>query len=205
MIKTIIFVLLSYLIGAFPTGYILVKLFKKQDIRDYGSRNIGFSNVLRSFGLLLGSVVLLIDIGKAFLVTYYFPPLFPMESLYRLILGVCALLGNIFTPFLGFKGGKGVATGLGVALAISPLSILCALLGFVITVALTRYISLGSLVGVVVYIFCTLVFYPPSKNNMYPFIFSLLLFIMVSVRHSTNIKRLIQGKESKIGQRKKSN
>jgi glycerol-3-phosphate acyltransferase PlsY len=199
MVFNTVLVLASFLIGGIPTGYLIVQLFKSRDIRDYGSGNIGFSNVWRTEGLVLGLLVLAIDVGKAFTVTYFFSFFFVQTSLFRLILGIAVILGNIFTPFLKFRGGKGVATSLGVAIALNPYASLCALVVFVITVKLSRYMSLGSLIAVFVYTLASFIFYATGYSDIYTVVFAALIFVAIVVRHISNIKRLIHGQENKIG------
>ncbi len=203
MLKIVYLIIISYLIGCIPTGYLLVRIAKKEDIRKHGSGNIGFTNVLRTAGIFLGITVLVIDICKAFFATYYFSSLVELKLLYGPIFGITIILGNIFNPFLQFKGGKGVATGVGVALAISPLSVLCSVSAFAIVVVLTRYVSLGSLTGATVFTLCNILFYFIKGMDIYTVIFSILLFLAVVIKHISNIKRLILGEERKIGKRAK--
>jgi len=201
ILKIILLFIFSFLIGGIPTGYIIVKVFKKKDIRQFGSGNIGFANVLRTAGVLMGVVVLLIDTGKAYLATYYFSNFLEPVTLYRLIFGLTVILGNIFNPFLKFKGGKGVAAGLGVALTISPIGVIFSIIMFLIILMIFRYMSLGSITAVATFLICNIVFYFIGKVDIYAVIFSIILFISISLRHNSNIKRLIKGEENKIGKR----
>jgi glycerol-3-phosphate acyltransferase PlsY len=194
--------ILAFLIGGIPTGYILVKVLKKRDIRDFGSGNIGFSNVYRTEGIIPGALVLFIDVTKAFLVTFFFSNFFSSTILFRLLLGITVILGNIFTPLLKFKGGKGVATSFGVALALNPFAAFCALCTFLVTVKLTRYMSVGSLVGVTVYVITSYLFYEYANFNTYSLVFSVLVFFAIFLRHISNIKRLLHGQENRIGSEK---
>ena len=189
----------AFLIGGIPTGYIVVKAFRRKDIRDCGSGNIGFSNVYRTEGLYFGAPVLIIDVLKGFLVTFFFARFFPNQYLFRFLLGITVITGNIFTPFLRFQGGKGVATALGVTLALNPYASLCALCAFLITVKLSRYISLGSLVAVSVYTLSSALFYIFADYDVFSLLFAALLFIAIVARHISNIKRLINGQENRIG------
>ena len=205
--KTIIYAVLSYLIGAIPSGYLIFRAVKKDDIRKYGSGNIGFANVLRTAGPLIGFSVLITDAGKAFLATYLFSGIFPNESLYRLIFGLCTILGNVFNPFLKFKGGKGVGTALGVTLAVNPVALSFALPVFILVIFTSRYVSLSSMSAVGTYMVASVIFYLTGiinnlKRDIYPLIFSIILFIIVILRHTSNIKRLIKGKEIKIAIKK---
>lgn len=205
--KTILFIILSYLVGGIPSGYIIFKIFKNDDIRKYGSGNIGFANVLRTAGPVIGFSVLILDAGKAFLATYYFSTFFPNESLYRLIFGLCTILGNVFNPFLRFKGGKGVGTALGVTSAINPIALVFALPIFIIVLFSTKYVSVSSMSAVGTYMVVTIIFYfteiiSKLEKDIYPLIFSVILFLIVILRHISNIKRLIKGEEIKIAIKK---
>ncbi len=190
--------ILAFLIGGIPSGYIIVKVLKKRDIRDFGSGNIGFSNVYRTEGFVPGALVLFIDVTKAFLVTFLFSNFFSIVILFRLLLGITVILGNIFTPFLKFKGGKGVGTSFGVALALNPFAALCALCAFLLAVILTRYMSVGSLVGVTVYVVTSYLFYEYANFDLYSLVFSVLVFFAIFLRHISNIKRLLHGQENRI-------
>lgn len=202
MIKFIPFLFLSYIIGGIPTGYLAVKITQKKDIRNCGSGNIGFTNVLRTAGPVLGSLVMVIDTGKAFFTAYCFSNLFETPSLYRLIFGITVIIGNIFNPFLKFKGGKGVAAGLGVALAISPVPVIFSVAAFSITILISRYISLGSLTAASVFLISNILYHSYAGKNWWAVIFSGLLFIVIVFSHTSNIKRLLRGEENKIGKRK---
>jgi len=219
-IKVIIFLLLSYFVGAIPTGFIAFKIRYKKDIREVGSGNIGFANVLRTAGPVLGGIVLLCDAGKAFTATYFFSHFFPSVTLFKIIFGIAVITGNILNPFLRFKGGKGVGAALGVTLAIAPCATIGGLIVFTITVLLSRYISLGSISAITVYTFLSFIFYRLGSSSgehkielfsteafgrgeAYSFYFSLILFILIVIRHISNIKRLIKGEENKIEFRKK--
>ncbi len=201
--KTIFLCILAYLIGGIPSGFICVKVFHKKDIREYGSGNIGFTNVLRTVGMLTGIAVLVLDTGKAYAVAFFFPLFYDDPYLYRLIFGILVILGNIFNPFLRFKGGKGVGSGLGVALSISPFSALFSIAVFLIVVKVSRYVSLGSLSAAAIFILSCLIFYTYAGADPYSVVFAGLLFCAIVIRHLSNIKRLIRGEENKIGSRPK--
>lgn len=189
----------AFLVGGIPTGYIAVKLARNKDVRKQGSGNIGSTNVFRTEGPLLGSTVLLVDAGKAFAATFFLAMLFDQQSLFRLLLGMTVIFGNIFTPFLRFKGGKGVGAGLGVACAVSPLSALAAVACFAVVVGFTRYVSLGSLSAALVFAAGNLLFYTAGGRDIYGFLFALILLLAIVIRHISNIKRLLHGEENKIG------
>ncbi len=189
----------AFLAGGIPTGYLAVKLARNRDIREQGSGNIGSTNVFRTEGLLLGAVVLLLDAGKAFGATYFLATLFDQEELFRLLLGITVILGNVFTPFLRFRGGKGVGAGLGVSCAVNPFSALIAVACFAVVVRITRYVSLGSLTAAVVFSAGNFLFYLLGNREVYGFLFSVILLLAIVLRHISNIKRLLHGEENKIG------
>ena len=199
--RYIALIILAWLAGGIPTGFLIVKAVSKKDVRKHGSGNIGFTNVLRTAGTAPGITVLVIDVAKAWAATHYLSPLLPEPEIAGLVLGIPVILGNIFTPWLGFRGGKGVATGLGVAIAVSPFAALFSTGTFGLVVLLTRYVSLGSMSAAFVFSLCNVIFYVRGTKNIYTLIFSLLLSIAVLVRHITNIQRLLKGEENKIGKR----
>ncbi len=193
----------AFAIGGIPTGYLLVKLVKNRDVRDSGSGNIGATNVFRTEGVLLGSTVLVVDAGKTFAAAFFLANLYPSVPLFRLLLGITAILGNIFTPFLKFRGGKGVSAGLGVALALHPVATVIALGAFAIAVAVTRYVSVGSLSAVTTFLISASLFLAYGHASIYTLFFAILIFITVATRHISNIKRLVHEEENKIGSGKK--
>src|SRR5258708_4395038 len=150
-ITFLIFGAVAYLLGSIPFGLLLMRLFRKEDIRQSGSGNIGATNVLRTGGKGLGALTFLLDAAKGYLAVLlaytaarhlHFSP----EAAQNLaaVAVMCALLGHVFTIWLGFRGGKGVATGFGVFLAFSPEAALAALATFIVVVLLSRYVSLAS-------------------------------------------------------------
>jgi len=201
VVRFIALIILVWLIGGIPTGFLLVKIVKKKDVREHGSGNIGFTNVLRTAGVLPGIAVLIIDVAKAWAATRYLSVLLPHPEIAGLVIGIPVILGNIFNPFLRFRGGKGVATGLGVAIAVSPLAALFSVGTFGIVVLLTRYVSAGSMTAALVFTLCNIIFLVRGTKDVYTLVFSLLLSSAVFVRHVTNIQRLLHGEENKIGKR----
>src|ERR1039457_3727622 len=143
----------AYLLGSIPVGYLLVRLFRREDIRTVGSGNIGATNVLRSGGKGLGAATFVLDAAKGAaavllgaLVASPLLPSVPQRNVEALA-ALCAVLGHMFPIWLRFRGGKGVATGFGVFLVAAPLAALSAIALFAIVVAITRYVSLASIVG----------------------------------------------------------
>jgi glycerol-3-phosphate acyltransferase PlsY len=206
MLTILMIIILSYLLGSIPSAIIISKAFKGIDIRDYGSKNAGFTNVYRVLGTLPASIVLIMDIGKGMaavlLVTQisFGAVTLNLVSL-KILAGISVILGHVFPIFAGFKGGKGIATGLGALFSLIPLEIALALVIFITIVTITRYISLGSLASIT-FIFLALVFERYYlKKNVPIELFGMIFFITVFVfyNHRANIKRLLNGTENKFG------
>jgi glycerol-3-phosphate acyltransferase PlsY len=194
---------LGYLAGSLPWGLWLGRAMRGADVRTLGSKNLGATNVYRSLGPAVGVPVLLLDVAKGALPTWLVPGMtataaFPggMEWC-RLSVGAAAVLGHMFTLFAGFRGGKGVATSAGVLLALSPVAFLAFLLVFVATVALTRYISLGSMLGSAAFA-AALGLTAAGSWRSPTFAFGVLLAAAVVWRHKDNIARLARGEERRF-------
>lgn len=196
----------AYLLGSIPFGYLLVRIFRKQDIRATGSGNIGATNVVRSGAKGLGILTLLLDLLKAFAavkVAQYLAPGAPgSPSDLAVAAGIAAILGHIFPVWLGFKGGKGVASALGVFLALAPIAALSSLGVFIVIFAITRYVSLASIVAAVMLpVFCLL--WMPDRSPV--FVGGVIfLALLVIAKHHANISRLMQGTENRFGGKKAS-
>lgn len=191
---------LAYLLGSIPFGYILVKMFLHKDIRATGSGNIGATNVARSGAKGLGIATLLLDLGKAFLAVKIAQHLAPANYDVAVVAAVAAILGHVFPIWLGFRGGKGVASALGVFLALTPLSAACTFAIFLIVVLITRYVSLASIVGSAAFPLFGLYFVPYRS----PLVIAGFLFIplLIIVKHRQNIRRLLDGTENRFGAKK---
>lgn len=195
--------LVSYIIGSIPAGFIMGKLLKGVDIRVYGSGNIGAANVLRVFGKLPALLVLTFDVFKGYFVTYFFPIVlqgyisFFEISVSKSILGFCVIAGHIWPIFLKFKGGKGVATSIGVLIALDIKIAIIIFAVWLITLLFFRYVSLSSIVASVISPLLFLVF----NTGIELILFSSALAFIISFKHNENIKRLIEGTEKKIGQK----
>ena len=217
LLSTII--ILSYLIGSIPTSIIISKAAKGIDIREHGSGNAGGTNVMRVLGWKHGILVILLDALKGVLAvvivarlhygTMPFQNLTPFDdfTLVQIIAGISAVIGHIWTVFDGFKGGKGIATALGMLLMIVTVDMLIAIGVFVLVVTFSRYISLGSLAGAVA-VPLTLIVREnvfkvdiPSYNTLLPFL--ILVALLVIFTHRKNVIRLLNGSESKISFSKK--
>jgi glycerol-3-phosphate acyltransferase PlsY len=191
---------LAYLLGSIPFGYLLVKIFRKQDIRATGSGNIGATNVARSGAKGLGIATLLLDLGKAFLAVKIAQHLAPGNYDIAVAAAVAAILGHVYPVWLGFRGGKGVASALGVFLALTWPSALAILGVFIVVVAITRYVSLASIIAAAVFPIFGFWFVPFRT----PIVIAgfLLIPLIVIAKHHQNIRRLLSGTESRFGSRK---
>jgi acyl phosphate:glycerol-3-phosphate acyltransferase len=191
---------LAYLLGSIPFGYILVKIFRNEDIRASGSGNIGATNVARSGAKGLGIATLLLDCGKAFVAVKIAQHIAPGNYDLAVVAAVAAILGHVFPVWLGFRGGKGVASALGVFLALTPISAACTFAVFLVIVLITRYVSLASVVGSATFPLFAFHFVPfRSPIVILGFLFIPLLII---VKHHQNIRRLLAGTESRFGKKK---
>ena len=198
----VLLILLAYLIGSVPTAVWISKYYFKIDIRDYGSGNAGATNTFRVLGSKWGTFVMLVDVLKGIIATslYILLPYYLTDEWDRtnfmIGLGLAAVLGHIFPIWAGFRGGKGVATLLGMAVAIQPLVALCCVGVFLIVLYLTRFVSLSSiLAGVSFMVFILFIF--NEKETLYR-IFAVLVALMVILTHQKNIGRILKGTESKI-------
>lgn len=201
-------IIAAYLIGSIPTAYWVGKYFFNIDIREHGSKNMGASNSFRVLGSVWGIIVLIIDLGKGILAVQL-AHLIGTESwmgnetsFWQLLLGLIAVAGHIFPIFAGFKGGKGVATLFGVVIAIQPWIALISVFAFLIVVFLTRYISLGSVFGVIVFGAC--IWFAVRESNIYLKWFSIVAALLVIFMHRSNFKRLLKGTENKFNWRNKN-
>jgi glycerol-3-phosphate acyltransferase PlsY len=192
---------IAYLLGSIPFGYLLVRFFRKEDIRAIGSGNIGATNVARSGAKGLGLLTLALDLLKglaAVLIAKHVSPGTPSDLMCAA--AVLAVLGHVFPVWLRFKGGKGVASALGVFIAIAPWAALAALAVFLLLVFTTRYVSLASVIAAaLIPLFAML-----TNNDRSPVFIGGILFIalLVIVKHHANIGRLLKGTESRFGSKK---
>ena len=198
----IILILLAYLIGSIPTAVWVSKSVFGIDIRDYGSGNAGATNSFRVLGSKWGSFVMLVDVTKGVVATslYILIPFYLTNELARtnfmIALGMAAVLGHILPIFANFRGGKGVATLLGMALAIQPMVALLCLVVFLITLLSTRFVSLSSMFAGVAFMVLILFIFN-EKETIYR-LFAIIVAMMVVVTHQKNITRLIKGTENKV-------
>ena len=184
-------ILVSYLIGSIPTAYLFGKLFKRIDLRQYGSGNVGATNAWRVLGKKIGIITLIIDILKGFAAVTIIARFFSGTPL---ICGLAAILGHNFPVYLKFRGGKGVATSLGVVMGLAPDVLGTVILVWIGVIFLTKYVSLASMAaGLSLPIFSVLFGYPLAMHC-----FFLLLGILVVIQHRSNIKKLVKGEEEKF-------
>ena len=198
----IILIILAYIIGSIPTAVWVSKSVFGIDIRDYGSGNAGATNSFRVLGSKWGSFVMLVDVTKGVIATslYILIPFYLTNELARtnfmIALGMAAVLGHILPIFANFRGGKGVATLLGMALAIQPMVALLCLVVFLITLLSTRFVSLSSMFAGVAFMVLILFIFN-EKETIYR-LFAIIVAMMVVVTHQKNISRLIKGTENKV-------
>jgi glycerol-3-phosphate acyltransferase PlsY len=186
--------LFSYLAGGIPTGYLLVKRLYGYDIRTRGSGNPGTANVYRNAGALPGAITLAVDALKGFLPVYLGMKLYPDNPYLAIGLGVAAIFGHNWTPFLGFKGGKGVATSAGVFTALLPWPMLVTIAAFLIAVKLSGHISVGSMTGAVVLPSAAAALGSPTPLTAA----AAGAGALILVKHISNIKRLLADREHGI-------
>jgi glycerol-3-phosphate acyltransferase PlsY len=189
----IIIIAFSYLLGSIPPGYLISKIIKGKDIRHLGSGNIGATNVGRTMGTKWGLITLLFDIAKG-AVPVLLARYFIESNLFIAIAGIMAIVGHNFSLFLKFKGGKGVATALGVFLALAPMAVFPSLAVFAIMFIIFKFVSLGSISAAATFPIFSYFFGYSNEIIAGAIIGSLLIIIA----HRTNIKRIIQGQENKF-------
>ncbi len=187
----------GYFLGSFPSGVIVSRHAGVDDIMSRGSGNIGATNVFRVLGAKYGAIVLVFDMLKGIIPAYLGSRYF--GTLGALVVGICAILGHNWSIFLKFKGGKGIAATAGVALVAFPKTVVICVAVFVVTIAVTKYVSLGSLLAVWVGFFYTLFTEAAISEKILVF----CLAAIVTYKHKSNIGRLISGKELKLGEKER--
>jgi glycerol-3-phosphate acyltransferase PlsY len=211
--------LLSYLVGSIPTSIIVSKLNKGIDIRDFGSGNAGGTNVMRVLGWKQGVLVIILDALKGVLAVvviarFHYGPIpfnnatpFDDFTLIQIMAGIAAIIGHVWTIFAGFRGGKGIATALGMLLMITTVDMLIAVGVFILVVSISRYVSLGSIIGAIA-VPLTLIVREnifnvniPNYSTLLPFV--ILVTLIVIFTHRKNVVRLINGDEHKLSFSKK--
>lgn len=202
----IVALLIAYLLGSVASAVWIGQIFYGTDIREYGSGNAGATNAFRVLGKKAGSAVMFFDSLKGWLavntgwlfqligISHYLPGSVQFIDL-QLALGIAALLGHIFPVYVGFRGGKGIATLLGIILAVHPYAAIISLVVFILVLLTTRYVSLGSMLAALVFPVVIILIYETTTPSL--IIFSILIAILVLITHQKNIERLIRREETK--------
>ena len=205
LLELSLLVLASYLLGSIPVGYLLVRLFRNQDIRSVGSGNIGATNVMRSGGKGLGAATFALDVVKgaaavalAVLVAPHFPDYAPRNL--EALAAVVAVLGHMFPIWLRFRGGKGVATGFGVFLVAAPWAALSSIALFFIVLMLSRYVSLASIFGAGSFPLFAYFLVHGDKPAFFVAA-QVIVSALIIIKHHANIRRLLNGTENRFGSR----
>jgi acyl phosphate:glycerol-3-phosphate acyltransferase len=190
----------AYLLGSIPTAVWIGKYFYKIDVREYGSGNAGATNTFRVLGKRAGIPVLMIDVLKGFAAVNlaYLSNYTPHSNQFinlQLVLGIASLIGHIFPIFASFRGGKGIATLLGIVLAVHLFAALCVIGIFIITLLISSYVSLSSMIAAVLFPVMVILIFKETVPSLV--IFSILIAIMVLITHQKNIERLLRREESK--------
>jgi len=198
----------GFLTGSLPFSYWVVRIFRGADIRTLGSRNAGATNVFRTQGWRIGSLALALDIAKGVAACALIPllaaaPGWCDDFLYRILLGVSAILGHTFTPFLGWRGGKGVATSAGVFCALLPAPFFLAVSVFAAVFAATRMISVSSMAGAAVFPIGVILFEQREPHFVTALAASSLVALFIFYTHRSNIRRLLRGEEQNMYKSKK--
>lgn len=195
-LKLVIILVISYLIGSILTGDLVARL-KKVDLRNQGSGNVGATNVFRNMGSLFGAIVLLGDALKGLvvvlLVKRVWGSTFGIDL--AVLAGITVIIGHNWSIFAKFKGGKGIATSLGVAIGLTPLSLSIAVTVWIVIFVISGYVSLASVIAVSLYPLAVYLFY---KGDLAKLLFAFLIMILAIYRHKQNIIRLIKGEENRI-------
>lgn len=191
--------LVAYLLGSIPFGYLIVKLTRRGDIRRQGSGNIGATNVARTAGIAAGSLTLLLDAGKGYLAVWLAGRWTGGSIRWMMLAAVFAILGHIFPVWLGFRGGKGVATGLGLFLPICAKAVAAGVILWLLVVLFWRYVSLGSVVAAAALpILIYLLYAPPHAPPETVSFGAILISLLVIWKHRENMQRVIGGTENRF-------
>jgi glycerol-3-phosphate acyltransferase PlsY len=211
LLASLMIAVAAYLLGSIPTGYLLIRIFRHEDIRAIGSGNIGATNVLRSGGKSLGLSTFLIDMLKGCAAVYLGGLTglllaahgFPIGSVrnFEALAALCAVLGHMFPVWLHFRGGKGVATGFGVFLVAAPLAALAAISVFFLVLLISRYVSLASILGSAGFPVFAWLLVDGDRPPLFIAVQFIVAFLVIA-KHHQNIRRLLNGTESRFGAKK---
>jgi len=191
--------LASYLLGAIPTSYLAGRLFRGIDLREHGSRNLGATNLYRVLGWRFAIPVGLFDAAKGLVPVLVFAPRVSSSELFALVCGLVAVVGHVFSVFVGFKGGKGVATAAGVMLGLTPAALGIALVVWIVLVYLTGYVSVGSIAAAAIFPLAVYLIDPPDQAEI--LWLDLAVAAAIIWLHRANIGRLLNGTENRFGRR----
>lgn len=205
MLTLLAIALVSYLIGSFPTSIIVSRLFFGFDIRDKGSGNAGGTNAFRVMGWKVGVFVMLVDIAKGVLATYYASQimidLLPWDPVYiQMFAGTFAIIGHIWTVFARFRGGKGVGTAAGMLIVLYPIAVIICLVVFLVVLILSRYVSLSSMSAAISLPIALIFLNVAFDTSLSPplLILAVCVALLIIYTHRSNIQRLINGNENRI-------
>jgi glycerol-3-phosphate acyltransferase PlsY len=190
----------SYLLGAIPTSFLVGKLFKGIDLREHGSRNLGATNLYRTLGWKYAVPVGIFDVMKGAVPVVVFGPRVPSVALFPVYCGVAAIIGHVFSVFVGFKGGKGVATAAGVVLGLAPLALLAVAIVWAVVVKVSGYVSLGSMIAAALFPLAAELLHPGRPEPLW---IDIGLAAFLILKHRSNLQRLIQGTENRFGHRRR--
>jgi glycerol-3-phosphate acyltransferase PlsY len=209
----LVIAVVSYLLGSIPFGYLLVRIFRGEDVRQTGSGNIGATNVARTGSKWLAIATLMLDAFKGYVAVFHVfffaghhpdhLPQFGQHTVYILaaLASFFAIVGHMFPVWLRLKGGKGVATSVGAFLGIAPAAVLVCLVVFAIIIGVTRYVSLGSILGAAVFPIAAW-WLKPETRDAAVMVFIVASSLLIIIRHKDNIGRLLAGNENRFGGRK---
>lgn len=191
--------LASYFVGAIPTSYLAGRIFRGIDLRQHGSRNLGATNVYRTLGWRYAVPVGLVDIAKGAVPVLVFAPQVSSSQLFALACGIVAILGHVFSAFVRFRGGKGVATAAGVMLGLAPLALGVAALTWLLVLKLSGYVSLASIAAAALFPAAVYLLERPDRPEI--LWLDALVAAAIIWLHRANIRRLLNGTESRFGRR----
>ncbi len=197
-VSHVLALLASYFIGAIPNSYLAGKLFKGIDLREHGSGNLGATNVWRTLGPKFAIPVGILDSAKGAIPVLFIAPLAAEAKLFALACGIMAVLGHVFSVFVGFKGGKGVATAAGVMLGLTPLAVVVTTAVWLVILWTTGYSSLGSIVAAAILPLAAWLLHPADRDLVWV---QALVALAIIWFHRSNIRRLLAGTESRFGKR----
>ena len=200
--EIILFILLAYLTGAFPSAVWVGKTFYKIDVREFGSGNAGATNTFRVLGKKAGIPVLFMDIFKGWLAVNYLnflseiPSAIEIQFEIQLVFGIAAVIGHLFPVYTGFRGGKGIATMMGLLIGLHPLAAVCSFGVFVVVFLYSKYVSLGSVLASLAFPIIVILFLNSTNSSLN--LFAIFVPILSLITHQKNIERLVRGEETKV-------